>query len=430
MATAESIFPINNNTEPNNLTDLIHKKTTNPKLTRIRRNLANLFEESTAHGIPRVFKTKRNFLKVMWLCFSIVSISLGVYMLIKTVLDFHSHETVSQVKIIYERPVLFPTLSFQMMENDELRKNFSFEDYVIDCKWNFIECNLNEFEKLHDEKLNQNYYKFNSGKDINGHSIPFKMKNNYVGFSITLFAGLPKEFDSGSDLSNHFKFSWGFYIHNSSQDQVTNTERPLYAYGGSKLYYKVKRILIKRLEEPYNNCIEDLSSLNTFNSTYFKFILENTKSAYRQVDCFDVCLSHHLVEICNISLPMGMSFQIHTQNKKDLACFKKYLDYLVNNLSEVCYPFCPLECNIAELDIKTYDNLSPTYEKTMKIMPKIRKYFPPGYNMTYQDVKNSIATIEVYYPEYFYTFFGETPKTSPLDLVSNIGGLLGLFIGQ
>jgi len=42
---------------------------------------------------------------------------------------------------------------------------------------------------------------------------------------------------------------------------------------------------------------------------------------------------------------------------------------------------------------------------------------------------NGLSLVYIYYPDFYYTSITEQPKTTFDQLISNIGGLLGLFIG-
>jgi hypothetical protein len=47
----------------------------------------------------------------------------------------------------------------------------------------------------------------------------------------------------------------------------------------------------------------------------------------------------------------------------------------------------------------------------------------------YTDLKKNILALNIYYSEFKYTEIAELEKTSLIDLICNIGGTLGLFLG-
>ncbi len=61
---------------------------------------------------------------------------------------------------------------------------------------------------------------------------------------------------------------------------------------------------------------------------------------------------------------------------------------------------------------------------------KIKSNYPPGYNITLEDLRESMVQFSVYYTDFEYTKIGQIPKQQFTDIVSNLGGLLGLFIGM
>jgi hypothetical protein len=50
-------------------------------------------------------------------------------------------------------------------------------------------------------------------------------------------------------------------------------------------------------------------------------------------------------------------------------------------------------------------------------------------SLSYIDLKQNVARVQIFYNELKETFISEEIKTKIFDLVSNIGGTLGLFLG-
>ena len=50
-------------------------------------------------------------------------------------------------------------------------------------------------------------------------------------------------------------------------------------------------------------------------------------------------------------------------------------------------------------------------------------------SLTFMDLQNSVSALNVYYDDLSYTLISQQPKLQLVDLISNVGGLLGLFIG-
>ena len=45
------------------------------------------------------------------------------------------------------------------------------------------------------------------------------------------------------------------------------------------------------------------------------------------------------------------------------------------------------------------------------------------------DFKKNILSLTIYYPDLSYTKISESPKLSTSNLISNIGGTMGLYVG-
>ena len=422
---------INTNENNTNNSEKKNSKVKYPKLRRLIRHLVSLIENSTSHGLPNVFKTPRPFFKVMWFLLFIASTSLGIVMLTSSVIDDLSWPVVSHIDFIYERPSVFPTVSFEICNNDDLTQNFSLEDFTLSCSWNDKDCDFSDFEQLYDDVGKQTYYKFNSGKNRTGNPIPLKMQTRAdSGLYLRLFTGLPKDFPTNESI----KFDWAIYISNISMDPVTNTDWQIMLLPGKSYTYLVKRKIISKLGEPYSNCKNGLIYPEAFDSAIYKFIIQKTKSAYRQVDCFNICQSQYLLNVCNSTVSLGFDFQIYSAakaaNNNDTLCFDEHWNDLANNINDACSPYCPLECESVTYDIKPYV-FTFTYSDLMQYTadPKLTKYFPSGYNISYQDMLSTVTDFYVLYEDFFYTSISQTAKTSIVDLISNMGGLLGLFIG-
>ena len=66
---------------------------------------------STIHGIDKIFKPRRTFLKIFWLIFFIVSTAACAYFIANSIMTYLRFEVVTKVQVIYEVPQLFPTVA-------------------------------------------------------------------------------------------------------------------------------------------------------------------------------------------------------------------------------------------------------------------------------------------------------------------------------
>ena len=161
------------------------------------------------------------------------------------------------------------------------------------------------FEKLQSKKGDY-YYKFNSGKNINGTPIEIKKQKiigYYGGLTAEVFIGRPDQLDTIPKLPQTHSSFFSIYIHNISLNAVESTDNPIKLTPGINNEIKIKRIFKEILPYPYSNCIKDVSS--SYNSLLVKHILTKTNSLYRQKDCFNLCQSQYIIKRCNLSLSIG-----------------------------------------------------------------------------------------------------------------------------
>ena len=401
----------------------------NSKLERIKSTLLGLILSSTSHGLPSVFRAERLFFKIMWFIFFVISTSLGIYMLFVSVLDYLSYNVVVKIDVINELPTQFVTVSF-----DSFRSDAPLEDNLLACYFNDDDSQLSDFEDLRYPRRDYRYFKFNSGKNSSGYSVDIKKvkksgKSN--GFTAEFFIGSPESFPYKDRYTKNYDHS--FYIHNSSIDPIASDLDSIRISSGKSTNLLVKRVVSIKLGYPFNDCLPDVSRADAFDSVFFRHILTQTNSSYRQKDCFDLCQASYLINKCNNSIPLDTVktlYSIYTSNLTD--CFDYYwADFFKQDINEFCLPFCPLECQTISYDISmTFSEFpNPEYAKVLMQNPKIISKYPPNHNITYEELKQSVLSVTIYYEDNTYTEITQVAKTGITDLISSMGGLLGLFIG-
>ena len=410
----------------------------------IKTNITDILSNSSAHGLNRIIKAKRILFKIMWLLFFICSASSGVYMVTNSILDYFKYEVVTQIRVVHETPTQFPTVTFYNLKNHN--ENASLSDVLISCSFNSQSCEATDFETKID-KAGNIYYQFNSGhkkyNDRNQIKSVMQPGKTY-GFQVELFAGLPDPYIVSHGLSSSNLDGFHVTIHNYSIDPQYNggvsndgIDIPI----GLETSIIVKRVFTSKLEEPYNKCIKELSIVNDYNSEIYEFMINSTNYTYRQKDCFDYCMGKKLIDYCRINTELDKFDNIFVAyiNDEFELCKMEYTTLQFNhefNINKICGQYCPLECDSVEYEITTTVSQYPNVPHAMSLLGEttalnkiIQSKYPPDYNITYEDLRNSMIAFNVFYKSLQYTSITEIPKTQRIDLVANIGGLLGLFIG-
>jgi hypothetical protein len=97
------------------------------------------------------------------------------------------------------------------------------------------------------------------------------------------------------------------------------------------------------LPYPYSNCIDFIEITNeTRNSLLVNYILEKTKSSYRQKDCFDLCHTNFIINECDLDIPLSFTWEINPPQDKIKCVRENFLSFLNKDISAYCTKDCPL----------------------------------------------------------------------------------------
>jgi hypothetical protein len=193
------------------------------KISKLKRNITDILSHSSAHGLNRIFNTKRTLFKIMWLYFFVCSASCGIYMVTNSIMEYFKYEVVTQVKVVHEAPTQFPTVTFYNLKNHQ--EHFKLQDILLQCTFNSKNCDDSDFETKTDIAGNV-YYQFNNGYNKNHEKVDIKnvmQSGKSYGLQIELFAGLPDPSIVPSGLHSTSNLD-GFHVtvHNYSYDPMFN----------------------------------------------------------------------------------------------------------------------------------------------------------------------------------------------------------------
>lgn len=103
------------------------------------------------------------------------------------------------------------------------------------------------------------------------------------------------------------------------------------------------------------------------------------------------------------------------------------------DLIDMCGNNCPLECDTITYTTSSSSVVFPSdlYASRMINNDYMKSLlgFTSDSNLTINDVRSRMLAVNVHYASLAYQSFSESPKTEVVDLVSSIGGTLGLFLG-
>jgi len=352
--------------------------------------IKEILSDTSLQFLLSPIRTKRFLIKIINSIFLIISLFLSIYLVASNISDFLMYETTTSISNINEKEPEFPIVSFCPFLNSTYGniRSFWFNGENLTTEW------ANYFEAFQDSSYSGKCYRFNSGINITNHSVLTKKskrggKND--GFSL--------EFNSDA---NSFLIS----IYNQTQKPSTIYNKVYYVSVGSRNNFKINRIYDTKLEYPYNDCFDDVSKF-VLNKTIINY-MKNKNWEYSEKECFRLCENSKYLEESNCNCTLrnleDYPYKVCLYNNELKDCYNKFIDYF-NKIDIKCSEYCLLECDTFSYDISINSG-----------------QFQPF-------ITDNITGIYVYYEDLRYTWINQQPKMQFIDLISNIGGSLGLFVG-
>lgn len=286
--------------------------------------------------------------------------------------DYKEYHVVTQIKFIENESIVFPAVTFCAQEW-YTSASVGLEGKLSLCIYDNYNCSLNDFEefKIYDiyTQSNTSCYKLNGGRNATSHETKL-----FTGTVFGVESRLKIVFNMLPDQFLYYFVS-------------ANKERPVFSdltsiiQPGKFVNINIKKIVDAKLPEPYNACKEEISPST---SHLVEHILKQG-IAYRQENCYDLCFSEHLLAR-NIAIQSSW-YQVNS------------VDF---NYHGNCSHLCPPKC----LNIE-YQTSTTSYTRADR---------------------NKSAYLVFYLKNNRYTEITQRVKTTEIDLIANIGGVLGLFL--
>lgn len=183
---------------------------------------------------------------------------------------------------------------------------------------------------------------------------------------------------------------------------------------------------------PYSEC-QDIDLLNSEIVEKSINYVKNKNYVYRQNDCFNICLQRLIIKSCGCYYTKysNINESLPCNNLTNLQCIYEKLSVFQKEAFKLD---CPLECSSVYYDY-SISSLSFPNQKFFDILKKEENYLKMV-QMNYSLNLSSLETFQkyylslnIYYTNLEYTEITEKPAFTPIDLLSQIGGSLGMFLG-
>ncbi|CAF0716894.1 unnamed protein product [Brachionus calyciflorus] len=400
--------------------------------------------QSTSHGFPRIVASQNIPLRIFWILFTIASTGFCAYLIADNIISFYKYEVSTKVRQKFSLKATFPSvticnLNFFTTENsaqfinDVLSKKNNETDIKDDTEFiiqKSLTLDSNEKKKLGDS-LNKliidtsieltildisddlfsyffhpwygNCYTFNPYRYENGTIREAKtiLKTGYMNsLYFSLNTSISEEIPFPVRVQGAIVFIHEYGSSPFSVDSLTVSP-------GFETNIALHRTLTTLTPKPYSDCDKDTDDKDKYPSDLFKSI-HDLRFNYSQKACFDLCFHREMIKKCSCF------FYLFTPFTEGKACLKQeeidcvtdlYFDLMEKNyIDTLCKPLCPLEC------------YSLKYSKSVT------------FSKLYSSSQDS-TVINIYFEDFSYTEIEENQVMTEVGLVSNIGGIAGLFLG-
>ena len=428
------------------------------------------------NGIPFLTRTKYRFMRIFWFILFLGSLGFMGYNLYLAITNYYTYPSITTANEYTESPMQFPAITicninpfateyasnllkqnlsygFNVATNftllKQIKDNLLIQEYnspnrtlmgfplteiLITFKYNNKEYMPREF--LHYFQSYYSYdhgncYTFNSGMDENNttpnssiiRSMYYPGSKN--GFYIEMFARTAKN-DTGFDAD----YGAVLFVHNQTQrpDSVSGIRLKL----GTKTNAVLHKTFVHNAPDPYSSC-EDLD-VYQFNRVLYN-VITDTPYAYSQKDCFGLCLQKMITEQCQCYdveyLPLDNATEPCLSNIQTICANDQHISFINQDENQLCQDYCPLECDSSAVTSITSYAGFPTnlYGKVLLHKDVVISHYANVTNISKIDIKKDILAVNIYFNNFAYTDITNSPQFGVFDLIGNIGGLVGLFIG-
>jgi len=358
---------------------------------------------STSHGLPNLIRTDKFILKLIWLLILLTGLSMGIFTKVQSIMNYLKYDVVTSIKVITEVPTQFPAVTFFILRNR--KANLSLSNFS--CNYNTLACE--SIICMNQDDLGYVSYTFKCQQAFQS-GIKFGL---YISLNLS---NIP--FDNNiSNIKKKTLYDFDgvrVIIHNQTYD-------PEYYLGYSDnglnvapgFYYEiaVKRLFTYKLGRPYNSCLKDVKSFDSFESNVYKYMLESTNYSYTFVDCISYCASMQIYKYLNVTTYKLDHYEniIEKHPEYEPIIRRVYQNMILKGTdAKTCENYCPLECD------------SVKYETSHSFTK---------YSEKYQESNKNMISFRIFYEKLDYTVMDEVAQMNVFDLISNVGGNLGLFIG-
>jgi hypothetical protein len=276
-------------------------------------------------------------------------------------------------------------------------------DIIKSCTYgiNKLDCRTNAenyFERYYDD-LFMDCIRFNTGRNISGHSV--EILNSTTG-------GM----DDSLSMTVNTSASLAVWVHDPSSPPKNHWENNRNGDMNivlPNLYtiFVFEKLVDIKLRHPYNRCLEDVELFKK-NRTVVDYMDSLNRSLSRDL-CVDISFAIDYLENnpcnCTANATLGDLWNkcvlrgLYSSENTDKCSLEYYRNVF---LSTLVTKYCPQQCETTSYLVETVLMKSFSYD---------------------------LVSFSAYYKSLKYTVINQKPEITFSSLISNVGGIMGLFLG-
>jgi len=318
----------------------------------------------------------------------------------------------------------------------------SLDDILLKCSFNNQPCTSKDFTWSFDQ-IDGNCFSFNSGfEEENGvkQSVELK-KSNIAGWNFCLSLSIYVNFHENLTTFNSYTGDGkGLYLDvaNSSLGNLNSHDFDgTYIGPGLILNMALERTFKYMLPKPYSNCEID-SSFNSSSYDLVNLIIDSPYKYTQQV-CFEQCYQMLLIRKCKCIdqwlLSLFEQKDDCSLNSEQKSCMNEFFIAAFNenntNVIDLCASLCPLECNKTQIVPVSLSYVNIVGNLDADLISENRNLSSDFVTRPINEInaRESVVQLNIYYNSLSYTISTESPQMNFVNLLADIGGNLGLFLG-
>lgn len=449
--------------------------------TEIKKELKNelraIGTRSQCHGVPRII-TRKHVIRLVWLVFFVTSLGLCVATMVQNANEYLTFGVNTLVRVVALDSLPLPAITVCNMNPlvtrsaaeyivdyyartynvtlrtytqfaelvasgrvpdeiqwlvyrtydpafDQTRRasfGYTMREQTVWCRERFSTCDDldNKVRSIYHPKYG-NCFVFNSGVQNNGSMYGLvKVKAEEYGLEMGIFAGV------SDSLVPYFyqKSVNGIVLIVDDQDSISLEKEGILVKPGTFANIALSLSTSSNQPQPYNDCVERGTA-----KTRLANEMRRLNMTYDYSNCFTLCRQMTIID------------RLGCYDMRYPALFgarpcdtKQSFEMLLNTSLDLnkCQAQCPFECDTSIYDWDISYATFPNYN-SFKIInathfDTLGDFFP-NRSYSYTDLQQSVAGFFIYFDPLSVKRVSQTPSMPIQDLIANIGGILGVFLG-